>query len=131
MLEWSDTYLVGVDRIDCEHEAFFCLVRDFEKAVLDKADKQTLLSILDEVVLYAKFHFRSEENVMESIHYPELEDHKLKHIELIDSLSNKIIGLTIDSISAKDVQDFLVSWFLTHTTDYDRKIAAFLKEPLS
>lgn len=125
MLEWSDKYLIGIDRIDFEHETFFGLVSDFEKARLDKADKMVLLGILDEIALYAKFHFRSEENVMKALGYPDLEAHEKKHLQLIEDLSNKILGMTIDSITAEETQNFLVDWFLFHTSNEDRKIADF------
>lgn len=127
MLEWSDTYLIGIDRIDFEHETFFGLVSDFEKARVENADKKVLLGILEEIALYAKFHFRSEENVMKSLNFPDLERHEQKHLQLIEDLSNKILGLTLDSITPEEVQNFLVDWFLHHTTNEDRKIAEFQK----
>lgn len=88
-------------------------------------------NILDEVVLYAKFHFRSEENVMEEIGYPDLEEHKLKHLEMIDRLQNKVVGLSIGSTTRKQVQEFLTDWLVTHTTDYDWKIAEFQRNRMS
>jgi hemerythrin len=127
MLEWSDKYLIGIPRVDFEHETFFGLVSDFEKARLENADKNRLLGILEEIALYAKFHFRSEENVMEALGYPGLEDHKDKHMQLIDDLSNKILGLTLNSISPEKIEGFLVDWFLQHTANEDKKIAEFQK----
>jgi hemerythrin len=127
MLEWSDKYLIGISRVDFEHETFFGLVSDFEKARLKNADKKRLLGILDEIALYAKFHFRSEENVMEALGYPGLEDHRGKHMQLIDDLSNMILGLTLDSISPQKIEAFLVDWFLQHTANEDKRIAEFQK----
>lgn len=127
MLEWSDKYLIGIDRIDFEHETFFGLVSDFEKARVRNADKQTLLGILEEIALYAKFHFRSEENIMKSLNYPDLARHEQKHLQLIEDLSNKILGITLNSITPEETQIFLVDWFLNHTANEDRKIADYQK----
>jgi hemerythrin len=127
VLEWSDKFLIGIPRIDFEHETFFGLVSDFEKARLSKADKKQLLGILDEIALYAKFHFRSEENVMTSLGYPGLKAHEEKHLQLVEDLSNKILGMTLGSITAEATQKFLVDWFLHHTTNEDKKIAEFQK----
>lgn len=128
VLEWSDKFLIGIPRIDFEHETFFGLVSDFEKARLNNADKKQLLGILDEIALYAKFHFRSEENVMASLGYPGIKEHEEKHLQLIEDLSNKILGMTLGSITAEATQNFLVDWFLHHTTTEDKKIAEFQKQ---
>lgn len=125
MLEWSDKYLIGIDRIDFEHETFFGLVSDFEKARIKNSDKKILLGVLDEIALYARFHFRSEENVMKALGYPDLEAHEQKHLQLVEDLSNKILGITLGSITAEEVQNFLVDWFLCHTANEDKKIANF------
>jgi hemerythrin len=126
MLAWSNEYLIGVDRIDLEHEAFFSLVCDFQLARLNHASKRELENLLEEIGLYARFHFRSEENVMESIGYPGLDEHRQKHWDLIESLSNIIVAYTIDSATPERIEAFLVSWFLEHTSKEDRKIAQFV-----
>ena len=128
MLEWSDTFLIGNDRIDFEHKTFFNLVADFQKARLEHADKKRLAHMLEEIALYAKFHFRSEENVMEQINYPDLAHHQQEHYNLIEVLSNKMLGLEMDMYHAEDIEDFLVTWFIDHTSGEDRKIAEFQKQ---
>lgn len=127
MLEWSDALLVGNERIDFEHRTFFGLVGDFQKARLNQAEKKILTGLLEEIALYAKFHFRSEENVMEQIRYPDLENHRKEHYHLVEVLSNKMLGLEMDLYSAKDIEDFLVDWFVGHTSCVDKKIAQYQK----
>lgn len=128
MLEWSDKYLIGIDRIDLEHETFFGLVKDFEKARLRNASKKELLGILNEIALYAKFHFCSEENVMEAIGYPGLEEHKDKHLQLIDMLSNNILALTLDRVAPAKIESLLLEWFFHHTAEDDKKIVHFQQQ---
>lgn len=125
MLEWSDALLIGNERIDFEHHTFFGLVADFQKARINQADKKTLTGLLEEIALYAKFHFRSEENVMEQMRYPDLENHRKDHYHLIEVLSNKMLGLEMDLYSAKEIEDFLVEWFVGHTSRVDKKIAQY------
>jgi hemerythrin len=64
---------------------------------------------------------------MEALGYPRLEDHREKHMQFVDDLSNKILGLTLDSISPEKIEAFLVDWFLQHTANEDKKIAEFQK----
>lgn len=125
MLTWSDKYLVGKYRIDFEHKIFLDLIVDFEKARLRGAGKEELQDILQEIVLYAKFHFRSEENMMRRMEYPHLASHQDMHLHLIDILNNKIIAYDMGSIDPVAIQDFLVEWFVKHTTHEDPKILAY------
>ena len=127
MLEWSDRFLIGHERIDFEHRTFFGLVVDFQKARINGADKKTLAGLLEEIALYAKFHFRSEENVMEQMHYPDLESHRNEHYRLVEVLSNKMLGLEMDLYTASDIEEFLVEWFVGHTSGVDKKIVQYQK----
>ncbi|MEY4684620.1 MAG: hypothetical protein RLZ25_1079, partial [Pseudomonadota bacterium] len=70
MLHWTDEYKIGNDRIDFEHHIFLNLVIDFQNARVAGAPKEKLERILDEIALYARFHFRSEENMMVDMLYP-------------------------------------------------------------
>ena len=127
MLQWSDKFILGHERIDFQHHVFFGLVCDFQKARLEDADRARLANILAEISLYARFHFRSEENIMRDMHYPHLEEHQLEHYNLIEVLSNKILALELGHFSPEDIEAFLVHWFIEHTAHDDRKIVEYLK----
>lgn len=126
MVEWSDSYLIGNDRIDFEHRIFFDLISKFSKAREDGSDPARLERIFDEIVLYAKFHFRSEENLMIDIGYPGLDEHKTHHFKLTNDLSAKIVGMKMKTMAPATVEAFLVDWFVHHVTLDDVKIGAFI-----
>jgi hemerythrin len=67
MLDWSHDYEIGNPKIDFEHHIFFGLIKEFHNARLNESDRERLGRILEEVALYARFHFRSEENLMKDI----------------------------------------------------------------
>lgn len=127
MIKWDDHYLIGVQRIDFEHHIFLDLINNFNKARSDGENIETLSNILEEIALYAKFHFKSEENMMRRIHYPELVEHQKLHYVLIDELGMKMFGIQTKLYSPKDVEEFLVNWFVNHVTHEDTKISAFIK----
>lgn len=127
MIKWDDHYLIGVQRIDFEHHIFLDLVNDFNEARLQDENIETLSNILEEIVLYAKFHFKSEENMMQKINYPELAEHKKLHYQLIDELGMKVFGIQTKLYSPQDVEEFLFHWFVNHVTHEDSKISAFIK----
>jgi hemerythrin len=127
MIAWDDHYLIGVQRIDFEHHIFLDLINNFNEARLQDENIETLSNILEEIALYAKFHFRSEENMMRRIKYPKLTDHQKLHHELLDQLGAKMFGIQTQLYTPAQVESFLTSWFVNHVTHEDTKIAAFIK----
>jgi hemerythrin len=122
MLTWSPEYDIGIERIDRQHRTFLGLVNDYQAERQGTTDRKRLLNLLNEVLLYATFHFCSEENVMEELGYPELEQHVQQHIQLVDSLSNKITELQMSRCSPQVVETFLTDWLINHVLDDDSKI---------
>lgn len=127
MITWDDHYLIGVQRIDFEHHIFLDLINNFNESRLKNESIETLSNILEEIALYAKFHFKSEENMMVRVNYPELVEHQKLHHQLIDQLSTKMYGIQTKMFSPQEVEEFLVHWFLNHVTHEDTKISAFIK----
>ena len=126
MLNWKAEYSIGNDRIDFEHRTFLGLVNEFQIARQGGASKEKLARMLREIALYAKFHFCSEENVMADIGYPDLEPHRLQHYNLIEVLSNKMLGLDMDQYQPEEIEQFLVGWFVNHVTHEDSRIGDFI-----
>ena len=126
MLPWDHKYDVGIERIDAQHHIFLSLVGEFQSARVAGANVEKLDNILNEIVLYAKYHFFSESNVMKEHHYPGLEEHHILHFSLINDLSNKMTGLHLGLNEAHDVEKFLIEWFAGHTTNEDAKFGRFL-----
>ena len=134
MLTWSDQYLIGHERIDFEHKIFFGLIQDFQNAHLLNRDNKQLINILNEIALYAKFHFRSEENIMENMRYPGLMEHKIQHYNLVEVLSNKMMGFEMGVYTPEQVIEFLVEWFFNHSQTHDKNIVEYqhkMEEALS
>lgn len=126
MLAWDHKYDVGIERIDAQHHIFLNLVGEFQTARLAGASVEKLDNILNEIVLYAKYHFYSEVNVMKEHHYPELKGHQVLHSTLINDLNNKMTGMHLGLNQAFDIEVFLIEWFSGHTTNEDAKFGRFL-----
>ncbi|MBI9100524.1 MAG: hemerythrin family protein, partial [Spirochaetaceae bacterium] len=87
-----------------------------------------LSNYIEEILLYARFHFCSEENLMVLNNYPRSESHKELHNELIRALADMISMYRINKIERDDILSFLVEWFVEHTTKEDMKMAEYLKK---
>ena len=126
MMEWHDRLLIGNERIDFEHRIFFHLIRNYAEARLAGEPVERLIRILDEVALYARFHFKSEENLMIDVGYPGLREHKELHLRLIDELSNNLAGLKLGLYPAERVEQFLVDWFVAHIANDDTRLSQYI-----
>lgn len=127
MLQWSDNYSVGHARIDFEHQIFLGLLNDFQMARQAGGGKERLLRILNEICCYARFHFKSEENIMEDIRYPALAEHKTQHKRLAEELCTMRLGLEYDQITPASIEQGLLDWYSHHFITEDGKIAQHLR----
>lgn len=126
MIRWDDSYLIGNQLIDFEHQIFLNLVADFQTSRLNGAPLGKLNRILQEVMKYAEFHFLSEENLMIDCNYPDLDQHRLQHMYLLSKIGVKLHEMELGECTPKDVEDFLVNWFVSHTKNEDQKIVEYI-----
>lgn len=125
--EWDTRYEVGISEIDLQHQNFLKLVKKVELFGEGKIKQMTINDILDEIFLYAQFHFKSEENLMKEFDYPEIEKHKREHKLLADHLLLEVNNLKIHPDDIKHLHKYLVDWLLEHILAEDTKLAKTLK----
>lgn len=127
-MAWNSSYEIGMEDIDFQHHFFLNLINRLAGQLLATHDLDYRNALISELNAYAKFHFLSEENMMRREHYPLLEEHRNHHRELVNQLSVKQNMLLLEDSeqAAGDVLDFLVAWFLSHTTHEDRLFADFV-----
>lgn len=127
VIAWQDHYLIGHPRIDFEHRIFFDLIASYHESRVAGAPSDKLLRILEEIVLYAKFHFKSEENMMQDLGYPGLEAHRALHLRLTEGLGTKVSAVRLGRHQPMDVEAFLVEWFVNHVTHEDARVSEFVR----
>jgi hemerythrin len=127
-LEWKSDYALGVEDIDFQHHFFLDLINRLVKELDEAADLAYQAALIRELNAYARFHFLSEENMMAHAGYPDLGAHRRHHTELLSQLAVKEgeleMGRSKEAIAA--IIDFLIGWFLNHTTVEDRRFSDYL-----
>ena len=127
MYEMKEEYKIGVELIDEQHKklfeladkAYMLLKNDF---ALDKYDK--IVEIIEELKDYTIFHFKSEEEYMESINYKRLFTQKIEHAEFIkklDAIDLKNVDENQDE-SLVEMLNFLNDWLTEHILRNDKLI---------
>lgn len=127
-INWEHKYELGVEDIDYQHHYFVNLINRLSDELANTTDNAYRTSLIAELNAYARFHFKSEENMMMRAGFPELDQHKEHHRDLIDKLSYQESMLTINESEedSRELIEFLVQWFLHHTAAEDRRFADFL-----
>lgn len=127
MYEMKEEFKTGIDFIDEQHsrlfeiadEAYMLLKNDF---TIDKYDK--VVELIDELKDYTIFHFKSEEDYMDSINYKRRFTQKIEHdafIKKLDEVDYKSIDSNPDEYILK-ILEFLNQWLTGHILHNDKLI---------
>lgn len=125
MTRWSDELMVGIPRIDLEHQILLGMVNDFEQARLEGACEELLQEHLLEITAFAKYQFLHEENMLTRRGFAELALHRQKHAQFMDMIFNISLSRKLGLTRFLDVGDRLSTWIVGHIREDDAKYALF------
>src|SRR5215467_2116223 len=128
MFEWSNSYSVGIQSIDAQHQNLFAMGRELHNAMSNGQGRASLAKILDRLVQYTSVHFAHEERLMRLADYPELAEHAAEHA----LLTRKVLQFQQDFEAGRmvitiQVLQFLKDWLHHHIKGSDQKYAPHLK----
>ena len=129
---WNDTYSVGNEDIDLQHQRLFSLFNALVEAIEGgKQQSAALQTLFRQLFGYVKSHFRFEEALMKSVEYPDFKEHKVGHEKIWDRLKEYRTNFhqIVDrerGAKAKEVAEFLQDWLQGHIKEEDQQYAPFL-----
>lgn len=120
IVKWRDSYSVGVKQFDEEHKVLLELINEMFVIVRDNQDVAHLDAAVKKLILYTQEHFADEEQALEEIDYPALNDHKGLHSKLLEDV--RVYKKKVDEKDEEAVLNFyhfLRDWLLTHILEED------------
>lgn len=124
MFEMKEEYKLGISKIDMEHEKLFeigertyQLLKD--SYAMDKYDR--IVELIQELRNYTAYHFKNEEDYMESINYKRLFTQKMDHANFIKKL-DEINLVKVDQNQDEAIMEiltFLNRWLTNHILEKD------------
>ena len=122
-LAMDPEYLTGIEEIDNQHRE----IEEVAKAVIEAVEARDKWHIVHYIVvrLYEllRFHFTVEEAMMRITGFPEIEDHKRVHQEMLQ-IVERMKSATLDPNLGEDSEILKKQFsFLTHIVDHDKKLA--------
>ncbi len=120
VLRWTQAMSVGVEALDTDHK---CLVRiiNLLKDTEPKSAATVIETVLETLLIYARFHFQREEKVMEACGFTGLPFHRAEHegfARFVRALRQQVHeGATLDM--AHTLYDYLTRWLCHHVLIQD------------
>ncbi len=125
---WNDSYKTGHTPVDNQHQELFRMVNALHDAMVDGKGREVLNATLQKLAAYTLSHFKTEEALMSSIHYPAMRAHKSKH----EALSVQVKDLATKYASGEAVltttlSSFLSDWLRHHIKEDDMALIQYMK----
>lgn len=120
---WNAKYSIGSAQIDAEHQELLALANEVA-AFAGRGEKLERIKVAIVALYdYVKIHFQHEEEYMVQLGYPQYEEHKKLHEEIIAGMNDimKHSG-NLDALVYK-FKRLMNSWVLEHIMNEDSRIA--------
>ena len=128
IFNWDESFLVGISRVDSQHKKLVDLINDMGEIALtqEAMDEQKLSSAIKGMLDYAEFHFRDEEDLMqsESLYPAFIQEHQAMHREFFEEAHSLAAAEgRLSHQHAKKVLNYLVDWLAYHILGVDQSMA--------
>jgi hemerythrin len=127
MIEWNESFTIGVDPFDEHHKHLVHLLNTSYDAFVLGVPTGKLADILNELFEYASYHFASEQFWMLDHSYPTLEQHLEEHSFFVQRLKEIQEDFRQGNSSVSlDIVIFLKNWLIDHILKSDVAYAKFI-----
>lgn len=122
-MKWTKAYRLGIDQFDSQHRLLFAICNELLEIENPKEEAIEFKYLFDHLRDYVNTHFKEEEEFMEKIGFPELDDHCNQHLKIVGEINH--ILKTSQSLPQLRSELFRLfeEWIGDHIQVQDRKYA--------
>lgn len=128
LITWQDSYSLGMDEIDDQHQFLFQIMNRIWHAIVQRADVGTVVSLIEELEQYTIAHFTAEETYLRMIRYPGFDVHKQAHQGFISRVAVEKQSILAGNSITLDLLHFLKDWLVNHILVVDRHYADYSEQ---
>ena len=128
-LAWSAILDIGLPELDTQHKKLIARSNELIKAMDEGRGYDVLETLFEELLDYTDYHFAEEEEYMNSVGYPDAEEHREAHRKLridVGHFREKI--LSGQPFTPQQALDFINGWIIKHIMDMDTRVGVFAKK---
>jgi hemerythrin-like metal-binding protein len=130
-IQWDEELELGEQDIDLQHREIFVYFDKLTEAIQRGDGKGVVIETLRYLDNYCSSHFKDEENLMESLNYPYIEEQQRQH-RIFKANLNMLYDLLIKNVERQEislkVDSMLIKYFITHIRNLDKALAKFIKQ---
>jgi hemerythrin len=127
LFDWKPEFSVSVSSFDTQHKRLFSLAASLHQAMREGRGRQILANLLNDLILYTRSHFSSEEELLASNGYPLLESHRDEHQRLLQKVADfQKDFLAGNAHISVELMDFLQKWITNHILKTDSAYGTYL-----
>lgn len=131
-LIWKKEFESGEPRIDEQHKALFQYANQIKDMSLLGKDIEKETQMFEKIIQHVLVHFRSEEEILREINYPDLEEHQRIHEGLVEEIARVRKAFGDGTLGVADVFTFLTDVVIAeHLFHEDVKFFDFIHKKQS
>jgi len=123
--QWQEKYSCNLYMIDEQHQFFLRLLNRIGEEIEEAKGEEEKLRLIEELELFCKFHFLSEENLLRKRGFPQAEWMEKLHHSLLVGLVNREVLLECAQGDPGEVVTYLGDWFIRHIVEDDMKFSEY------
>ena len=126
-IEFKDSYLLGNKIIDNEHRFLFELINSIHDAILD-GDIELYKKLIHSFHKQTIRHFKTEEQILSKLEYPDIEKHHVYHKNLLASIQISVINCQNlkDNTDVMTCFDEMIQFVINDVITGDMEFKAYL-----
>ncbi len=129
LIAWNDFYSVGYELIDEQHKKLVDMINELYASFIAGEAQEKASEILEEMIKYTDYHFKTEETFFDKYNYPETEKHKEIHQSFVNKAVELKAGVDNGEITVSyDIMNLLRQWLIDHILGEDKKYVTFFLE---
>lgn len=124
--EWAEDMAIDHGPIDEDHKKLVEHVNLLHTATSDGLGQEVVARLLSDLLHETMEHIRQEEQQMQALGYPRLEEHKKGHVQFVADLHTLQTKLAAGSTTvASQLSTLLRDWLSVHIRRYDKDLLRF------
>lgn len=127
LINWSDSYSVGNEKIDSQHKELINMINRLHEKMQSGEGKQVVGSIVDSLITYTIHHFQDEETIFMATDYPEKDKHLKAHRDFekeVSELKKKL--LSNENVGSITLGTILKNWLNDHILTLDKSYKDYI-----
>ena len=128
-IPWDPTWSVGVRELDEQHREFIQVLNELHDVLMAGGFSEVLRArerALDGIDRYVRTHFPAEEEHMERIGYPWLDEHREQHAQFAaQARGYRAASASGEPVLNSELVKAMIDWVHSHLVAEDSKYAAF------